>query len=64
MQFALLLSSLPSFCQNGDTPLHLAASSGHLDALQLLLQHFDTRDEVNVVGNRRKHPLPLCVLSS
>lgn len=55
-----MCSSLPAFRQAGDTPLHLAASNGHLDAIHMLLLHFDTRDEVNMVGNQRKHPPHVC----
>ncbi|XP_028851603.1 ankyrin repeat and death domain-containing protein 1B isoform X2 [Denticeps clupeoides] len=35
---------------SGDTPLHLAARSGQMEALQLLLDSFDVRDEVNHAG--------------
>lgn len=48
---------LPPFCQRGDTPLHLAARNDQLEAVQLLLQSLDTRDEVNMVDNQCKHPL-------
>lgn len=63
MQVVLLPPSFPAFCQAGDTPLHLAARNGHLDAIHMLLLHFDTRDEVNTVGNQHKHLLQLGVLS-
>ncbi|XP_030274330.1 ankyrin repeat and death domain-containing protein 1B isoform X1 [Sparus aurata] len=36
--------------KRGDTPLHLAARNDQLEAVQLLLQSLDTRDEVNMDG--------------
>ncbi|KAM8761185.1 ankyrin repeat and death domain-containing protein 1A [Acanthopagrus schlegelii] len=36
--------------KRGDTPLHLAARNDQLEAVQLLLQTLDTRDEVNMDG--------------
>lgn len=63
MQVVPLPAPLPPSHQAGDTPLHLAASNGHLDTIHLLLLHFDTRNAANAVGNQRKHPLQPCVFS-
>lgn len=56
---SLLHPSIPPSRQAGDTPLHLAASNGHLDTIHLLLLHFDTRDEANAVG--KTSPSTVCV---